>query len=489
MSLRARVAILVVLAFATVLSVVGFVVPGLIRSYLVKELDAQLEQARFAGPGLVFVRSDNGRFRGPAATFAGAYVEARTTDGELLTGGFVDETNGDDLGVPELPETIDPSRLDQPFTVGSTDDDTEWRVLVVASAPFPGGTNTQGSPTEPTTPPGFLDDVGMITIALPTAAIDATVSQVVRIELIAGGVSVVVLAGAAWFLAGLGLAPLRRLERSAAAITGTSQLDQRVDHPSERTELGRLGVTLNSMLARLQTGFDAQQKVEAKLRRFVSDASHELRTPLTSIRGYAELYRRGGDQPDQVARSMGRIEDEATRMTRLVDDLLALARLDEGSPLELSSVEVRSLVDGLANDARVVATDREITVRGPASCVVQADRFRLAQAVANLVTNARIHTPAGTPIEVVVTDGGDAVSIAVVDHGGGIDDSSASRVFDRFYRADPSRSRQQGGSGLGLAITAAIVHAHGGTIEATPTESGGATFTIEVPTLTRCEPR
>jgi two-component system OmpR family sensor kinase len=313
--------------------------------------------------------------------------------------------------------------------------------------------------------------------------VDATVRRVITIEVVAIGAAVLGVAVLTWWLVGVALRPLRRMEDTAQTIaeTGEPGQGQRIEHPSTRTELGQLGATLNIMLDRIDDSFSAQRATEARLRRFAADASHELRTPLTSIRGYAELYRRGGDDPEQVARSMGRIEAEADRMSQLVEDLLTLTRLDEGRPLERAPVDLAELATMVVDDARVVDAGHPLTLHAPAAVVVDGDADRLTQVLVNLVANAQRHTPAGTPVTVRVAANGTAALVEVVDHGPGLRTDEAAQVFERFYRADPSRSRAQGGSGLGLAIVDAVVRAHGGTASVSKTPGGGATFSVQVP--------
>ena len=239
------------------------------------------------------------------------------------------------------------------------------------------------------------------------------------------------------------------------------------------------------MLDRIDESFAAQRASEVRLRRFAADASHELRTPLTSIRGYAELYRRGGDDEEQVARSMSRIEEEAARMGNLVEDLLTLTRLDEGRPLDVHPVDLAALADKAVEDARVVDPDRPLTLESEGPVVVEGDAHRLTQVLVNLLSNAQVHTPSGTPVTVRVHQAGPQLAVLEIeDHGSGLSPEQAAQVFDRFYRADPSRSRAQGGSGLGLAIVDAVVRAHGGTVSVTATPGGGATFRVELPLVT-----
>jgi two-component system OmpR family sensor kinase len=264
--------------------------------------------------------------------------------------------------------------------------------------------------------------------------------------------------------------------------------------------VGRLGGAINTMLEQIEELFRAQvaseaeaRRSEEKMRRFVADASHELRTPLTSIRGFAELYRLKdhGEYPEEVTRGMQRIEQEATRMGLLVDDLLLLARLDQERPLRRQPVDLLEIATDTVHDARVTAPDRAIEVVVGSTDplpVVTGDPARLHQVVANLLNNALEHTR--TPVEVrISTYAGDAAAVIdVVDHGPGLSADDAAHVFERFYRADRSRSREDGGAGLGLAIVAALVGKHDGTVRVVDTPGGGATFRVTLPLAEAAEP-
>jgi two-component system OmpR family sensor kinase len=255
------------------------------------------------------------------------------------------------------------------------------------------------------------------------------------------------------------------------------------------------------MLDAIETAFDeqraaleAREQSEAKLRRFVADASHELRTPLTTVRGYAELYGAGGlDDPEELDRAMARIDGESRRMSKLTEDLLLLARLDQGRPLAQERVDLSRLVSEAVTDLSAIEPERPVSASIQPGVEVLGDEDRLRQVVGNLVTNVRVHTPTGTAVEVdlAVTDG--RSRLRVVDHGPGIDDVHAGRIFDRFFRADPARSRDKGGSGLGLAIASSVLAVQGGSIGHTATPGGGATFTVVLPlapplATTRAEP-
>jgi two-component system OmpR family sensor kinase len=239
---------------------------------------------------------------------------------------------------------------------------------------------------------------------------------------------------------------------------------------------------MNTMLGRIEEAFADQQASEDRLRRFVADASHELRTPLTSIRGYAELFRRGADRrPDDLATAMRRIEDESARMGRLVEDLLLLARLDEQPALHRAPVDLSALVTDVVADARVSQPGRPIEAEVQGEVVVDGEEGRLRQVVANLVTNALVHTPPDTPVAVrLATDDAMAV-VEVADRGPGLRPSEAEHVFERFNRGDPARARATGGTGLGLAIVAALVSAHDGSVDLVTAEGQGATFRVRLP--------
>jgi two-component system OmpR family sensor kinase len=284
----------------------------------------------------------------------------------------------------------------------------------------------------------------------------------------------------------VGLRPLDQKATTAGA-NASGDLSQRVEHADDRTEVGRLGAALNTMLGHIEQAFAARTASEQRLRRFVADASHELRTPLTSIRGYAELFRRGAaERPDDLATAMRRIEDESARMSVLVDDLLLLARLDQGRPLEREEVDLVALASDAVDDARAVSPDRPITFETNGPVTVTGDEARLRQVTANLLTNARAHTPEGTRVHVRVRSTPEGAEIEVADDGPGLAPDEAARVFERFYRADPARTRSRGGSsGLGLSIVAAIASAHGGRATLDTAPGQGATFRVALPSCSR----
>jgi len=258
-------------------------------------------------------------------------------------------------------------------------------------------------------------------------------------------------------------------------------LTRRVELANPQTEVGRLGLSLNAMLAQIESSFRAQKASERKLRRFVADASHELRTPLAAVRAYAELFGRGADRrPDDLERSMAGISRESERMSLLVDDLLLLARLDEGRPLGLELVQLHVVVSEAVETARTVEPERAIeTSIEPA--LVLGDRDRLRQIVDNLLSNVRAHTPPEAAVTVRVSSPNGSAVIDVEDGGPGLGSEDVGRVFERFYRADDSRARASGGVGLGLSIVSAVALAHGGTVAARSEPGRGAGFTITLP--------
>jgi two-component system OmpR family sensor kinase len=278
------------------------------------------------------------------------------------------------------------------------------------------------------------------------------------------------------------------MERTAAAIA-EGDLGRRVPGDNEATEVGRLARTLNMMLARIQEAFAARDATEhqlrqsdERLRRFVADASHELRTPVAAVGAYAELFERGAaNRPEDLARVLAGIRSETVRMGELVEDLLLLARLDEGRPLEQERVELVGLAAEALDAATTVGPDWPVHLEANHAAEVTGDAARLRQVLDNLLANIRAHTPRGTSaiVRVGARDGSSVIEVS--DNGPGLPTDSGGSVFERFYRADPSRSRQNGGAGLGLAIVAAIVAAHGGSVASSQTPGGGATFTVWLP--------
>jgi two-component system OmpR family sensor kinase len=318
-------------------------------------------------------------------------------------------------------------------------------------------------------------------VAVPLREADQTLDRLLVVEaLVVGGV-LVLLGGAAWFVVRVGLLPLNRMATTAGAIAG-GDLSHRVQDTDERTEVGRLGRALNAMLDRLEQAFAQREASEERLRRFLADASHELRTPLVSIRGYAELFRLGAASgPEETAKAMRRIEEEAARMGVLVEDLLTLARLDEVKDAPHGDVDLAALAADAVQDARAAAPDRAIALEAPDAVAARGNPDQLRQVTANLLRNALVHTPAGTPIEVRARREDGHAELEVRDHGPGLPEGDPDALFDRFWRAGAGRERGRDGAGLGLAIVAGIVDAHGGRVSAADAEGGGASFRVVLP--------
>lgn len=326
---------------------------------------------------------------------------------------------------------------------------------------------------------------GFVVVAVPLSDVDDTLGALLRTEAIVIGVALALLTGLSWVLVRIGLRPLDRMATTADVIAA-GDLDRRVGDADPRTEVGRLGLALNGMLGRLEQAFAERAASEDRLRQFLSDASHELRTPLASIRGYAELFRVGAvKDPADLRKAMSRIEDEAARMGVLVEDLLVLARLDEAPEKAHGPVDVALIAEDAAEDARAVDPERAIVATGTGEAVVRGDDGQLRQVLTNLVRNALVHTPAGTPVAVTTTVDGGHVEVEVRDHGPGLPGDDPDAIFGRFWRAEGGRSRGKSGAGLGLAIVAAIVDAHDGTVRAVNAPDGGASFVVRLPLAPR----
>lgn len=477
-TLRARLLLALLLLSAVGLIAVGFTSVFLLRESLMQRVNEQLNGVSRpwrSGHEPSLLRNPHGPNRALPTNFRMAVFDANGLIDFTIPQSTVG-TSGPQL--PSLDRAKAQSLVGRPFSVPDVNGGSDWQVEV---------SQTQSG--------------RVVAVALSLAETDDTVDKLIVIELVVGATVLAVLAVVATAVVRLGLRPLDRIQRTAEAIA-TGELDRRVDGGDQRTETGRLAKALNSMLEQLGAAMRARGRSEDRLRRFVSDASHELRTPLTSIRGFAELYRRGGAHaPEDVGRMMARIENEADRMGRLVDDLLLLAKLDEQRALDMTEVDVSALAAAAVQDARVRDPSRPVLLSSPAESIrVLGDEHRLQQVLANLLGNALTHTPAGTEVQVQVANAlpvngmvPDAYAgaevpawqgvgvIEVADSGPGIPADQAGRVFDRFYRVDAARSRARGGSGLGLSITAAIVAAHGGRIELYGGPGEGARFRVLLP--------
>jgi two-component system, OmpR family, sensor kinase len=336
------------------------------------------------------------------------------------------------------------------------------------------------------------DGAGLTVVAIPLNEVHERLDRLLLVEgLVIAGV-LLLLAGVSWVLVRVGLRPLERIGQTADAIAA-GDLSRRVDAAAPNTEVGRLGLAFNAMLERLEDAFRQREASEGRLRRFLADVSHELRTPLASIRGYSELFRIGAArEPADADRAMTRIEEEAARMGVLVEDLLTLARLDEVRDHPAEAVDVAQLAEDAAADARAVDPARAIEVDAGDEAIVLGDSNQLRQVLANLLGNALVHTPSGTPIEIAVRRNGREVELEVRDRGPGLPTERPDELFERFWRARGERGEAlapervatdhgRGGAGLGLAIVAGIVAAHNGSVRAGNVPGGGACFVVSLP--------
>jgi two-component system OmpR family sensor kinase len=445
MSLRARLlAGMLVVSF--VLVAAGVIIARTTRSNLVDRVDQQLASASVAfGPGVS---------TGPTSLYGAVINRGSITVAPRPT------PNGSNADAPAVTvaDAVHGVRTGRPFTVGSTSGSGSFRMYATR-----------------------LPDGSISLVGLSLRDVDATMSRLRLVLLVAVGMVIAILGLVVFWVLRLGVRPIKRMTATAGVIAG-GDLSQRVPQERPGTEAAELGVALNSMMTRIEDAFTERSASEARLRRFVADASHELRTPVTTIRGYAELYRHGGlDDAADLDQAMRRTEQESVRMASLVDDLLLLARLDEGRPLARAPVDLGVLGVDAAADARAVAPDRVVAAEVTADVTVDGDEDRLRQVLGNLVGNALEHTPAGTAVSVRVHNGGARAVVEVHDDGPGMTEELAARAFERFSRADVSRSRNRGGAGLGLAIVQAIVVAHGGSVRLSSSSGAGTTVRVELP--------
>jgi two-component system, OmpR family, sensor kinase len=462
LSLRGRLLVGVI-----ALTVLGLVVADIatftsLQNFLVGRIDTQLRAGhseatrQLGGPG--------GDGRQPSSFPVGTVAERVRPDGTVVAftvtypfGSTPSEAR------PVLPKALPNAGEENtapPFTVTGTNGVSEFRVT--------------------DWPERFFND-DYVVLAIPLNDVATTLNQLLLLEALVTVGVVAAMAILAWLTIQIGLRPLERMGAAAGEIAA-GDYSRRVEPATPKTEIGRLGLALNAMLAQIEAAFAERTASENRLRRFIADASHELRTPLTSIRGYSEMLRRGAEEsPNDAELARRRIEEESVRMSTLVDDMLLIARLDQGRPLESKPVDLQVIARDAAADARAVAPRREIKLEAPDTVLVAGDDTRLRQVVGNLVRNALVHTPSTTPVEIAVTTNNGTAQLSVSDHGPGLPPGDRARIFEPFYRADASRSRDSGGAGLGLSIVSAVVAAHGGKVKVRETDGGGATFDVELP--------
>jgi two-component system OmpR family sensor kinase len=456
----------VLASFAIIAS--DFAANAALRTYLISQVDDQLINIsntslnRLDRAGIAPLEADdkNSPFkileplRGvPTATS----ITLLDIDGNLI-GQVGGELGGKNFAVTGLKIAEVSQYKNRPFTIEGRDGEPDIRALA------------QMLPT----------GMGSVIVADSLEKVDKTLSQLRFLFLILGLIALIAIAMAARWIIALGLKPLEAVEDTAEAIAA-GDLSARLPAAKPDTEVGRLTTSLNTMLARIEESFTARLESESKLRRFVADASHELRTPLTAIRGFAELHRQGAVVGEEKTKELiNRIEKESVRMSSLVEDLLLLARLDQSRELAKEPVDLNTLITEAVASARAAGPNHPIEIKLEASEIfVLGDSQRIHQVIANLLANARAHTPNGTQISITAMQGVSETTIAVSDKGPGLSKADQDRIFERFYRADPSRVRNSGeGSGLGLSIVDAVMKAHGGYVTVKSEVGQGATFTL-----------
>jgi two-component system, OmpR family, sensor kinase len=481
-SLRSRLTLGIILltAFGFILS--SFVARQALEGYLVGQIDNQLTTLTksslpiIAAAGIVqeeeeekFEHRQEGRGREerdarPRNPFS--RIPTATSVTVLDVNGNITGTLGGDLNSVRAADYLNGLTLQEileengePFTLEG--DNQSFRAVAV---PLP-------------------DNSGSIVAAQSLRELDRTIGQLGFFFTLIGLLLLTLIAIAARIVIKVGMRPLEDVEVTAEQIAG-GDLSARMPDANPNTEVGRLVASLNSMLTRIETSFAARKESEDKLRRFVADASHELRTPLTAIRGFSELYRQGAVTGEDATRELlGRIEDESKRMGSLIEDLLLLARLDQSREMVMKPVNLVNLVDSAVISARAAGANHPVTFVKPGEEIFAlGDESRIHQVVANLLANARTHTPAGTEIEVSLSQSADGVRISVSDNGPGMSFDDQKKIFERFYRADTSRTRVDGeGSGLGLSIVDAVMKAHNGSVTVVSEPGKGATFTLFFP--------
>jgi two-component system, OmpR family, sensor kinase len=479
-SLRSRLLLALGVVAVAALLAADVATYSALRSFLFTQVDKSLDatyqnlsQGGSGGPGGQF-----GPGGGPQRVGSDTFVEVVDASGRVteMTPAYQGYSN------VELTPRL-PSDLDLPSSSPSGSD--SQAVYFNASSVQSGGPEFRVRACT------LADDQALI-VAVPLSATYGTLHHLLLVEIAVTAGALLLAGGIGWWLVRLGLRPLRDIESTAGAIA-QGHLSQRVPEGRPNTEVGRLAAALNVMLSRIQGAFAQRDATEAalrqsegRLRRFVADASHELRTPVAAVSAYAELFERGAEsRPKDLARVMKGIRGETARMSSLVEDLLLLARLDESRPVERAPLDLVEVARDAVEAARAVGPDWSVRLATGDPVVVSGDRGRLRQVFDNLLSNVRAHTPPGTNATVTVTTEGDDALCRIEDDGPGITAQEAERVFERFFRADPSRSRASGGAGLGLSIVAAIVAAHGGSVDAHPAAARGSVFTVKVPLARR----
>jgi two-component system OmpR family sensor kinase len=472
-TLSSRLVLFVAALVVVVVTAAGTATYGALHAFLFARIDQQLSDTAsldslenilgvHIGPGL----------RNPQSV----WIEVIDTSGNVVA----NQPTGPGITTLQLSATVRKSLVDgtsSPISVTTTDG-THLRLLSV--------TGLELTSRDPVSNVLTRQPVRVL-VGLSTSEIDRTLHRLLLVEIAIGLLAVAVALFLTSWGVHLSLRPLSRVTRTAREVTAElspdgAGLDRRVPVADPDTEVGQLGESFNTLMGTVETQFAARVESEERMRQFLADASHELRTPLTSIRGYAELSRlRRANGEAEHADTMDRIESEGTRMSRLVEDLLMLARSDQGAPPERETVDVGELIEDAVEGARAAFPQRRIDAGAPAGLTVQADHDQLLRLLRNLITNAAVHTAEQGPIRVSGQREADELVLRVVDAGPGLPADEAPHVFERFWRADKARTRARGGSGLGLAIVASIAQAHGGTVRFDSSVEAGSTVTVRLP--------
>ncbi|MFI6033878.1 ATP-binding protein [Streptomyces sp. NPDC051315] len=504
-SLRSRLVVSAVTLIAVVCAVIGTVTTIALQQHLYKQLDGQVQEVarRAGGP-----KPDVGDPGGPEipGTSSGDSSSSGSTLSTVDRLEFVTKgpTQPNTIVATVSGDTVGTAVIASENSVGTGMTATALSAAAksaLAQAPKDDNTHTVEIPGKGEYRVKYVDtfsDRGAFYVALPTDSVSATINTLILVEVSVTAAGLIAAGIAGYVLVGVATRPLRKVAATATRVselplhTGEVNLSERVpeSETDPHTEVGQVGAALNRMLDHVHGALHARQQSEMRVRQFVADASHELRTPLASIRGYAELTRRGREQvgPD-TRHALGRIESEAGRMTLLVEDLLLLARLDAGRPLQFEQTDLIPLVVDTISDARAAGPDHVWRLELPDEpALVSADAARLQQVLVNLLANARTHTPPGTTVTARVQRRGPWLCVDVQDNGQGIPPDLLPRVFERFARGDSARSRATGSTGLGLAIVQAVATAHGGavTVDSVP---GQTVFTVHLPALAPPVPR
>ena len=499
MSLRTRLLIAIGIIALVALAIANVATYSSLQSFLYQRVDQQLDQQhpffeRVADRGEPITQfchrqgqpapgAEAGAPGSPTAgpnpnlppnLFPVVAVEVRTRSGGTVNGQACPAYEDNVAYTPKIPT---------PIPNLSTSGDGDKATNFVAPSIQAGGPTFRVRASE-------LTDGNVLIVAQPLEDINQTLHRLLLIELAVTGAAVILALIGGFWLVRVGLRPLRDMERSAESIAA-GNLTERVPGENDSTEVGRLARTLNMMLSRIEAAFRARlaserrlRASEERLRRFVADASHELRTPIAAVSAYAELFGRGAsEQKEDLGRLMAGIRTETDRMEHLVADLLLLARLDEGRPLDQRSVDLVALCAEAVQTASTVGPAWPLTFEASEPIEIMGDATSLRQVVDNLLGNVRAHTPVGTPARVTVAKEGDGAVITVADDGPGMEPEEAAHIFERFYRSDPSRSRRHGGAGLGLSIVSTIVANHGGSVSAEGTPGAGTTFIVHLPAV------